>query len=162
MWCCGSSVIRSWLFFFFSSRRRHTRYIGDWSSDVCSSDLLATLVVQQILVALDEEQPRDGALVRRPRHEPAGELGELLTRSHLEGVGVLHELSRPASRRAVQLVEAVLLAREMAVDRPLRHARLLRDLWRSGLVIAVRGEELERRSLEPLAGEVGLGHRWRI
>src|SRR5437762_9693318 len=25
-------------FFFFSSRRRHTRYIGDWSSDVCSSD----------------------------------------------------------------------------------------------------------------------------
>src|SRR5437879_13826343 len=28
------------LFFFFSSRRRHTRYIGDWSSDVCSSGLL--------------------------------------------------------------------------------------------------------------------------
>src|SRR5437763_1548844 len=26
-------------FFFFSSRRRHTSYIGDWSSDVCSSDL---------------------------------------------------------------------------------------------------------------------------
>src|SRR5437762_1012249 len=26
--------------FFVSSRRRHTRYIGDWSSDVCSSDLL--------------------------------------------------------------------------------------------------------------------------
>src|SRR5437762_8857842 len=28
--------------FFFSSRRRHTRYIGDWSSDVCSSDLSAS------------------------------------------------------------------------------------------------------------------------
>src|SRR5437764_2231893 len=27
-------------YFFFSSRRRHTRYIGDWSSDVCSSDLV--------------------------------------------------------------------------------------------------------------------------
>src|SRR5437762_10077318 len=27
------------IYFFFSSRRRHTRYIGDWSSDVCSSDL---------------------------------------------------------------------------------------------------------------------------
>src|SRR5437879_4360711 len=26
-------------FFFFSSRRRHTRYIGDWSSDVCSSPI---------------------------------------------------------------------------------------------------------------------------
>src|SRR6266700_5854310 len=27
-------------FFFFSSRRRHTRFSRDWSSDVCSSDLL--------------------------------------------------------------------------------------------------------------------------
>src|SRR5438046_6161064 len=26
-------------FFFFSSRRRHTRLVRDWSSDVCSSDL---------------------------------------------------------------------------------------------------------------------------
>src|SRR5690606_41074895 len=29
--------------FFFSSRRRHTRFSRDWSSDVCSSDLLATV-----------------------------------------------------------------------------------------------------------------------
>src|SRR3989454_10050857 len=29
-----------YLFFFFSSRRRHTRLQGDWSSDVCSSDLI--------------------------------------------------------------------------------------------------------------------------
>src|ERR1039457_7310000 len=27
------------MLFFFSSRRRHTRLQGDWSSDVCSSDL---------------------------------------------------------------------------------------------------------------------------
>src|SRR6266487_5153372 len=32
--CCMYGV-----FFFFSSRRRHTRWTGDWSSDVCSSDL---------------------------------------------------------------------------------------------------------------------------
>src|SRR5256885_9478928 len=30
----------SLLSFFFSSRRRHTRLQGDWSSDVCSSDLI--------------------------------------------------------------------------------------------------------------------------
>src|SRR3712207_1369050 len=36
-WCFGMRV----MFFFFSSRRRHTRYWRDWSSDVCSSDLLA-------------------------------------------------------------------------------------------------------------------------
>src|SRR5262249_57782494 len=29
----------SFLIFFFSSRRRHTRLVSDWSSDVCSSDL---------------------------------------------------------------------------------------------------------------------------
>src|SRR2546430_7695984 len=29
-------------FFFFSSRRRHTRFDCDWSSDVCSSDLAAS------------------------------------------------------------------------------------------------------------------------
>src|ERR1039457_6411108 len=31
------------LFFFFSSRRRHTRLQGDWSSDVCSSDLVSDM-----------------------------------------------------------------------------------------------------------------------
>src|SRR5690606_6191030 len=37
-------------FFFFSSRRRHTRFSRDWSSDVCSSDL-------------DDEQMIDGAFI---------------------------------------------------------------------------------------------------
>src|SRR3712207_7471241 len=32
--------------FFFSSRRRHTRYWRDWSSDVCSSDLLGARLLQ--------------------------------------------------------------------------------------------------------------------
>src|SRR5438105_8649609 len=50
------------LFFFFSSRRRHTRSTRDWSSDVCSSDLvnisvpgerlsLGTLMLTQLLRA---------------------------------------------------------------------------------------------------------------
>src|SRR5256885_6862088 len=34
-------VLSYLVFFFFSSRRRHTRLQGDWSSDVCSSDLFA-------------------------------------------------------------------------------------------------------------------------
>src|SRR5256885_5371371 len=34
----GCGIVISF-FFFFSSRRRHTRLQGDWSSDVCSSDL---------------------------------------------------------------------------------------------------------------------------
>src|SRR5215467_9616371 len=36
-----------YFFFFFSSRRRHTRLQGDWSSDVCSSDLSGIPLVQR-------------------------------------------------------------------------------------------------------------------
>src|ERR1022692_4975579 len=36
---CACDVFLFLCFFFFSSRRRHTRLQGDWSSDVCSSDL---------------------------------------------------------------------------------------------------------------------------
>ena len=37
------------VFFFFSSRRRHTRYWRDWSSDVCSSDLVTTNTREQLI-----------------------------------------------------------------------------------------------------------------
>src|ERR1019366_5312204 len=39
VWCSvPGQAIRCADFFFFSSRRRHTRLVSDWSSDVCSSD----------------------------------------------------------------------------------------------------------------------------
>src|SRR5256885_7770423 len=42
--CLGGTVyVYTHSFFFFSSRRRHTRLQGDWSSDVCSSDLTLLL-----------------------------------------------------------------------------------------------------------------------
>src|SRR3989449_7123291 len=37
-------------FFFFSSRRRHTRCSRDWSSDVCSSDLYRSIAGEQGLL----------------------------------------------------------------------------------------------------------------
>src|SRR3712207_8954749 len=39
-------------FFFFSSRRRHTRYWRDWSSDVCSSDLVYLTAVLSVSIGL--------------------------------------------------------------------------------------------------------------
>src|SRR2546429_9534032 len=36
--------VMSFIYFFFSSRRRHTRCSRDWSSDVCSSDLVRPVV----------------------------------------------------------------------------------------------------------------------
>src|SRR3989454_359267 len=42
-------------FFFFSSRRRHTRLQGDWSSDVCSSDLPSLASIPWIASSLNWE-----------------------------------------------------------------------------------------------------------
>src|SRR3712207_7793847 len=53
------------LFFFFSSRRRHTRYWRDWSSDVCSSDL-----EEERLEAGDDRVPPEHC------HEPGHAGGE--------------------------------------------------------------------------------------
>src|SRR2546426_12659290 len=53
---CGFSL------FFFSSRRRHTRLQGDWSSDVCSSDLVGVDEVVRCAVVDEERQHRLGAL----------------------------------------------------------------------------------------------------
>src|SRR5688572_32516656 len=46
----GSCLVSVFLFF-FSSRRRHTRFDCDWSSDVCSSDLADYTVVDQAVRA---------------------------------------------------------------------------------------------------------------
>src|SRR3989454_12776785 len=52
------------VFFFFSSRRRHTRLQGDWSSDVCSSDLRYGEPPQ--LVAAGEAEAEHRVRWRRP------------------------------------------------------------------------------------------------
>src|SRR5690348_18312715 len=49
--------------FFFSSRRRHTRWTGDWSSDVCSSDLVAA---SDQLAARHAEEGADDLAVAHP------------------------------------------------------------------------------------------------
>src|SRR3989475_183022 len=48
-WCAGGGPCS--LIFFFSSRRRHTRFDCDWSSDVCSSDLDAGTGVGDLSLA---------------------------------------------------------------------------------------------------------------
>src|SRR5690625_7837175 len=44
------------LFFFVSSRRRHTRWPRDWSSDVCSSDLALDSAPVGLMAALGEDR----------------------------------------------------------------------------------------------------------
>src|SRR5688572_19111620 len=72
-------VIIFFFFFFFSSRRRHTRFDCDWSSDVCSSDLVATAagiaaVTEDLTAALEGAgcYARQDAAIRRvvPEYGP--------------------------------------------------------------------------------------------
>src|SRR6266487_6757261 len=51
--CCG---------FFFSSRRRHTRWTGDWSSDVCSSDLALSWIFFSPAIVANGDLPITGPL----------------------------------------------------------------------------------------------------
>src|SRR5436853_2611578 len=48
--------LESLLVFFFSSRRRHMRCLSDWSSDVCSSDLVSAEMTRCAAIAAPEER----------------------------------------------------------------------------------------------------------
>src|SRR5258706_7851170 len=60
------------LFFFFSSRRRHTRLVSDWSSDVCSSDLdiLEKPEVHELWKIATRVRGNDGQRPRGLKHIP--------------------------------------------------------------------------------------------
>src|ERR1039457_7039088 len=65
---CSANVVLSLLLFFFSSRRRHTRLQGDWSSDVCSSDRSAGNLPREKSAAGSRTQSR----ARSGRDDRAG------------------------------------------------------------------------------------------
>src|SRR5690606_40849608 len=78
------------VFFFFSSRRRHTRFSRDWSSDVCSSDLRSFIQRPQagpaieIVVGVRDDS---GKVIHteRPLHIAALDWGHFLTYTVGEG-----------------------------------------------------------------------------
>src|SRR6267154_4793572 len=88
--------------FFFSSRRRHTRWTGDWSSDVCSSDLRCRVSTNDPCLE-DGDHParlvavRIGDAVLRPA-EDAGDADRLDLDAGLFPALALHRLCRPLAR----------------------------------------------------------------
>src|SRR3712207_9449339 len=79
------------MFFFFSSRRRHTRYWRDWSSDVCSSDLRIVVGEVRGAEALDMLQAlntgHDGSLTTVHANSPADALRRVETLALMAGGG---------------------------------------------------------------------------
>src|SRR5437762_5603146 len=97
LFLCMALCILLRLFFFFSSRRRHTRYIGDWSSDVCSSDLAvegegALHLVSEVDAGVPADLSQHAAGARHDRREVIGERDEQLSE-------VARELLRSEERR---------------------------------------------------------------
>src|SRR3712207_8902085 len=84
--------------FFFSSRRRHTRYWRDWSSDVCSSDLTAPTSKGK-LISLATETDRTLFFDFMPLE--LGTVRGFKTRFHLYTVPgqVFYDASRSEERR---------------------------------------------------------------
>src|SRR3989454_540295 len=71
------------MFFFFSSRRRHTRLQGDWSSDVCSSDL-----TRGILAHLNSEAELGGVVGHEIGHVTARHSVSQLSKQQLAQLGL--------------------------------------------------------------------------
>src|SRR5688500_20393723 len=63
-------------FFFFASRRRHTRLQGDWSSDVCSSDLGDPRIGRPQLAGFLQRLARRLAPMRRGRRSEERRVGK--------------------------------------------------------------------------------------
>src|SRR2546429_1585241 len=72
-------------FFFFSSRRRHTRCSRDWSSDVCSSDL--GIICRHVLIAAGSLLEAQSVRLQAPVL-PVGTLVPLATLWHFNGAGI--------------------------------------------------------------------------
>src|SRR3989454_5656917 len=86
-------------FFFFSSRRRHTRLQGDWSSDVCSSDLHAPAFVAHLLGAARGDVPRGEVAVARV--QPLKVVVALVVRDLVGTPRVALEIGRASCRERV-------------------------------------------------------------
>src|SRR5689334_18235857 len=87
-------------FFFFSSRRRHTRWNCDWSSDVCSSDLMrnpAQRLLRQRLLPLEDGRARDRPVDNLGRGAP----GQPLPAQHLRRARFAMRWLRPNDRLSV-------------------------------------------------------------
>src|SRR5256885_937506 len=87
--------------FFFSSRRRHTRLQGDWSSDVCSSDL-----DKGVFAAHPVAQPSKQEGTQWANQEAGGKQRDR-AQQRRHRVGLVEELDRQDRRQTAEDVEVI-------------------------------------------------------
>src|SRR5215203_6553869 len=147
-------------FFFFSSRRRHTRYWRDWSSDVCSSDLDLVrahlnpgISVGTILLTMYDGRTKLADQVADEVRNHFGDLvlGTVIPRnvrvSEAPGYGQSVLTYDPGSRGSTSYVEAARQLAERGVDLP--------PLERSGMAGATAAPPVAALSLgDPAAPSI--------
>src|SRR5690348_17599515 len=101
--------------FFFSSRRRHTRWTGDWSSDVCSSDLFAIENARLLEASRQWRRDLQRAVAQRTEELRRSEL-------HLETLlaGIRSEEHTSELQSPVHLVCRLLLEKKKSTTSTLR------------------------------------------
>src|SRR3712207_6160834 len=126
------------VFFFFSSRRRHTRYWRDWSSDVCSSDLANFDFYGRVLTGTPELRARWKRGVSLVEHGMGEAVGKIYVDRHFkpEAKAAMDEL-------VANLVEA--------------YRQSIREL--DGMTDATGEKALEK--LEKFTPKIGYPVKWR-
>src|SRR2546426_6211663 len=146
-------------FFFFSSRRRHTRLQGDWSSDVCSSDLrrldalggltvedrLTVNRVKQLHAAIQTEYSIAHALRDLGRDQEAVARATAVRPQAAELTRLVRDLSRRQAQKAVKAAERLTAD---ANDRE-------RKLWVFVVALVLAGFFLSRYTLQSVQGPLG-------
>src|SRR2546426_5705213 len=134
-------------FFFFSSRRRHTRLQGDWSSDVCSSDLEREWMERDPIARLGSH------LVDGKRATPV-RLKELAESVELE-LDRAVEFAKSSPEPTVELMEASVYAPHAEISEPATRAG--RELTMAEALNEALQSEMQRDERVFVMGEdVGL------
>src|SRR6266576_4964442 len=87
--------------FFFSSRRRHTRSLRDWSSDVCSSDLGLRACWSTPIFSCDGRALGSFAMLSRKPGSPTAQHQKIIAQvTHLASVAIERKYTEQELRRS--------------------------------------------------------------
>src|SRR3989454_9502437 len=143
-------------FFFFSSRRRHTRLQGDWSSDVCSSDLFTGMpftVTLRSVRGMPMRKTSPGCI--------CPDLPRACSTAFQSGSAARAAAGTAAATRTPNPMTAYLICRSVITIAPSSRVRLMKahhirpvDVFHGRVGREIQASELRRDGVEALHGAV--------